>query len=177
HASTHHHYRCYGNTTRPPLNRRADAPPGLRKRCLFILNGSQASRWGEEGAGCGLCPQPAPSSPCERLWREQSERAATLAKPCAPSFPCERAGARPRRNSTKTTPERGATEWNSSPHIQRSRSCTGRTSASTRSSKLWVSGTNQSQMLISVAEWTRLTRRSCPAQDDFRPLSDHHVAR
>jgi len=55
--------------------------PGLRKSCLFILNGSQASRWREKGAGCGLCPQPAPFSPCERLWREQSERAATFAKP------------------------------------------------------------------------------------------------
>src|SRR5581483_3274883 len=37
--------------------------PELRKSCLFILNDSQASRSGEEGAGCGRSPQPAPSSP------------------------------------------------------------------------------------------------------------------
>src|SRR5581483_8081696 len=53
------------------------SPTGLRKSCLFIPNGSLASRWGEEGsrwgeegsrsgeegAGGGLCPPPAPSSP------------------------------------------------------------------------------------------------------------------
>src|SRR5581483_10127937 len=36
---------------------------GLRKSGLFILNDSQASRWGEEGAGGGHSPPPAPSSP------------------------------------------------------------------------------------------------------------------
>jgi len=36
----------------------------------------------EEGAGGGLRPPPAPSSPCERLWREESKRAATFEKPC-----------------------------------------------------------------------------------------------
>src|SRR5581483_11159130 len=55
---------------------------GLRKSGMAHLNGSLASRWGEEGAGGGHSPPPAPSSPCERLWREQSARAATLAKPC-----------------------------------------------------------------------------------------------
>src|SRR5581483_1932863 len=38
----------------------------------------------EEGAGGGRSPPPAPSSPCERLRREQSKRAATFEKPCKP---------------------------------------------------------------------------------------------
>jgi len=56
--------------------------PVLLKSCLFIQNGSQASRSGEEGAGCGLRPQPAPSSPFERRRREQPEHAPTFEKPC-----------------------------------------------------------------------------------------------
>ncbi|HZO74136.1 MAG TPA: hypothetical protein VFB60_18175 [Ktedonobacteraceae bacterium] len=55
--------------------------PGLLKRRLFRQNGSLASRWTEEGAGGGLRPPPAPSSACERLRREQSERATTFEKP------------------------------------------------------------------------------------------------